>query len=109
MPPQAALLLEDFGADVTLEGLNADIVNVSHVLDQDTLAIKAFRAKATLKRLDVTNTVNCSHVQTHAACLRKLLAANLTRVLGVRMLWSWRPRRFHVTFSVRCVVVSADR
>ena len=84
-------------------------MNVSHVRLQVALKCTDLRAKVALKSLDVTDSVYYAHVPTHAVCFCELPAANLTRVLGVRMLWSWRRRRSGVARSVRRVVVSADR
>ena len=52
--------------------------------------------------------MNSSQMFIQAALLRKLPAANLALVSGVRMLWS-RRWRFGVPLSKRRVVVSADR
>ena len=62
-------------------------------------------ADVTLVSLDVTNTVNISHVSAQLAQVQKLSAANLTRVFGIGMFRSGRSRTF--ARSVRCVVVSA--
>ena len=67
MSPQGTILLEDFGADVTQEDLNANIVNVSHVPFHVSFLIETLRADATLESLDVTNAVNSSHVSAHVA------------------------------------------
>ena len=66
-------------------------------------------ALVTLKRLDVTDAVNSRLVQLYFTLCHKLPAADIARVLGVRMLWSWRRRRSSVARSVRRVVMSADR
>ena len=91
------------GFDVT------EAVNCGQVLLKVTFPLKSLRADVTQKSLDVTNTVHSSRVQTHALPLCELPTANVTRVLGVRMLWSWRRRRSGVARKVRRVVVSADR
>ena len=59
---QAAFLLKNLRADATLKSFYANVVNVSHVLLQVAFLGTDFRAEGTLKRLDVTNTVNSSHV-----------------------------------------------
>ena len=71
---------------------------------QAALVHKHLRAHIALKSLDVTKTMNSSHVNTHVTQLCELPAANVTRVLGVRMLWSLRSGD-----PVSHVVVSADR
>ena len=107
---QVALLCKDLSADVTLEcAYITESMHCGQVSRQIAFLFKSFRADVALKILYVTNTVNSSHVQTHVAGVRELPAANITRVLGVRMLWSWRRRRSAVALSVRRVVVSADR
>ena len=54
------------------------------------------------------NSMNISHMFSQVLLLFKILAANLALVPGVRMLWSWRWRRYDVALSMRCVVVSTD-
>ena len=108
--PQGVFKAEAFRADVTLEDFTlAYAMSGIHVPVKMSFPIKDPRADVADKRLDVTNTVNSSQVQAHAVCLCKLPAANFTRVLGVRMLWSWRRRRSGVPLRMRRVVVSADR
>ena len=62
---KVVFLLKNFRADATLKSSHANVVNVSHVLLQVAFLRTDFRAECTLKGLDVTNTVNSSHVQTH--------------------------------------------
>ena len=63
-------------------------------------------ALVTLKRLDVTDTVNSRLVQLYFTLCHKLPAADIARVLGVRVFRWWRSA---VILSVRRAVVSADR
>ena len=53
---------------MTLKGLDVtEAMHCRQVLLQVALLFKDFRADVTLESLDVTNTVNSSHVLVHAA------------------------------------------
>ena len=64
---------------------------------------KKFGTNVTLESLDVTNTMDMSHVTSQPMTSCKLPAANFTLVSGVRVLGS------AAALSMRRVVVSADR
>ena len=107
---QVTLTLCNVRAEVTWKTLDVTkTVNSQQVSCQRAFTFEHTWADVTPERLDVTNTVHSSHVQTHALPLCELPAAEFTRVLGVRMLWSWRRRRSGVARSMRRLVVSADR
>ena len=76
-----------------------DFVHVFKVTLQDMLVFEHPRANATLKGLDVTNTMNRWQVPFHIAFLCKLLPANLT---PKSCLISW-------SLSMRRVVMGTDR
>ena len=66
------------------------------------LVFKNTRADVTLERFDVTIDMNSGQVSLQVVFTHKLPAADLTLVLGVRVLWSFRG------LSVHHVVVSGD-
>ena len=68
-----------------------------HVSFQIGFLVEDTRADVTCKPLDVPHAVLCCHVKLHVMFRHKLLAANLTFILGVTVL------------TVRRVVVSVDR
>ena len=76
---------------------------------QVLFVFKDHEADVTLVCLHVTNAVYSSLMHVHVFLLRKLLAANFARVLGVRMLRSWRTGCSCTTRNVHRAAVSAHR
>ena len=101
-------MLKGLRTDGALKGLDVtEVVYCRQMRLQVFFPIKCLRADVTKVIPDATLSVNSSHVRTQTAQRCKLPAADVTRVLGIRPLWSRRGRR-EVALSACSADVSVD-